>query len=60
MVNRLKMDRERRAKQFMAFDALKGYHEALRKKEEEIYDNHTDELIKDKSEIDFLYYEGRN
>ena len=44
----------------MAFDALKGYHEALRKKEEEIYDNHTDELIKDKSEIDVLYYEGRN
>ncbi len=31
---RTKMDREERAKQFMPFAALKGYMEALRKKEE--------------------------
>ena len=31
---RPKMDREERAKQFMPFAALKGYMEALRKKEE--------------------------
>ena len=33
MVNRLKMSREDRAKQFMPFAALKGYPEALQKKE---------------------------
>lgn len=33
MVNRPKMSREDRAKQFMPFAALKGYPEALRKKE---------------------------
>ncbi len=33
MANRLKMSREDRAKQFMPFAALKGYPEALRKKE---------------------------
>ncbi len=32
--NRIKMKREDRAKQFMPFKALKGYDEALRKKEE--------------------------
>ncbi len=36
MTVRKKMTREERAKQFMAFAALKGYSEALRKKEEEI------------------------
>ena len=36
MVNRPKMSREDRAKQFMPFAALKGYPEALRKKEKEI------------------------
>ena len=30
------MSREERAKQFMPFSALKGYHEALRKKEQEV------------------------
>ena len=30
------MNREERAKQFMPFAALKGYHEALRKKEQEV------------------------
>ena len=30
------MSREERAKQFMPFAALKGYHEALRKKEQEV------------------------
>lgn len=33
MANRPKMAREERAKQFMPFAALKGYPEALRKKE---------------------------
>lgn len=33
MANRPKMSREDRAKQFMPFAALKGYSEALRKKE---------------------------
>ena len=33
MVNRVKMSREERAKQFMPFAALKGYEEALREKE---------------------------
>ena len=33
MANRTKMNREERAKQFMPFAALKGYQEALRKKE---------------------------
>ena len=33
MVNRPKMSREDRAKQFMPFAALKGYPEALQKKE---------------------------
>lgn len=31
-----KMDRLNRAKQFMPFDALKGFREALREKEREI------------------------
>ena len=33
MANRAKMPREERAKQFMPFAALKGYSEALRRKE---------------------------
>lgn len=33
MSDRPKMSREERAKQFMPFAALKGYEEALRKKE---------------------------
>ena len=33
MANRTKMSRQERAKQFMPFAALKGYSEALRKKE---------------------------
>ena len=36
MAYRPKMSREERAKQFMPFAALKGYPEALRKKEKEI------------------------
>lgn len=36
VVNRPKMSREDRAKQFVPFAALKGYPEALRKKEKEI------------------------
>lgn len=31
--NRVKMDRENRAKQFMPFDALKGFRDALHEKE---------------------------
>lgn len=34
MENRTKMSQAERAKQFMPFAALKGYHEALRRKEE--------------------------
>ena len=37
-VNRPKMDRINRAKQFMPFDALKGFREALAKKEQEVLD----------------------
>ena len=36
MVNRVKMSRKDRAKQFMPFAALKGYEEALREKEREV------------------------
>ena len=36
MVNRARMTREERAKQFMPFAALKGYPEALRRKEKVI------------------------
>lgn len=32
-----KMERGQRAKQFMPFDALKGFKEALAKKEQEFY-----------------------
>lgn len=35
-LRREKMDIEDRAKQFMPFDALKGFKEALRKKEKEV------------------------
>ncbi len=35
-VIRVKMDRAERAKQFMPFDALKGFREALREKEKEV------------------------
>lgn len=33
MGKRIKMDRQNRARQFMPFDALKGFREALREKE---------------------------
>lgn len=36
MGNRPKMSREERAKQFMPFAALKGYPDALRKKEKQV------------------------
>lgn len=36
MAIRTKMSREERAKQFMPFAALKGYQEALRKKEKQL------------------------
>ncbi len=36
MTKHAKMPREERAKQFLPFAALKGYPEALRKKEEEV------------------------
>lgn len=35
-MQRPKMSREERAKQFMPFAALKGYEEALREKEREV------------------------
>ena len=34
MGDRIRMDREQRAKQFMPFAALKGYEKALRQKEQ--------------------------
>ena len=37
--NRPKMDRADRAKQFMPFDALKGFREALAEKEKLSYNN---------------------
>lgn len=36
IMQRPKMSREERAKQFMPFAALKGYEEALREKEREV------------------------
>jgi len=36
VMQRSKMSREERAKQFMPFAALKGYEEALREKEREV------------------------
>lgn len=50
MVNRPKMDRSDRAKQFMPFDAVKGLQEALREKERiivpkvELAEDYQDEL----------------
>ncbi len=36
MIQKTKMSREERAKQFVPFAALKGYEEALREKEREV------------------------
>lgn len=36
MANRVKMDRQERAKQFIPFDALKGFRELLKEKEKVI------------------------
>lgn len=44
---RPKMDRAERAKQFMPFAALKGYHEALRKKEQEVQDYELRQIPRD-------------
>lgn len=43
MENRPKMDRSERAKQFMPFDALKGFREALLEKEQEMEKEMLDE-----------------
>lgn len=51
MVNRPRMSREERAKQFMPFAALKGYPEALRKKEK---------IIVPKAEVSEEYAEELN
>lgn len=46
--------REDRAKQFMPFDALKGFNEALKKKEE-IYNNNKEKnYFKHKTQYDFF------
>lgn len=51
MENRVKMSRADRAKQFMPFAALKGYPDALRKKEEIVV--HRSELSEEmKEELD--------
>lgn len=42
--NRVKMDRADRAKQFMPFDALKGFREALEEKEHSVVDAFGKEL----------------
>lgn len=42
--NRIKMDRADRAKQFMPFDALKGFREALEEKEHIVVDAFGKEL----------------
>ena len=44
---RPKMDRAERAKQFMPFAALKGYQEALRKKEQEVQDYELRQIPRD-------------
>ena len=51
MGNRPKMNREDRAKQFMPFAALKGYPEALRKKEK---------IVVSKAELSEEYAEALN
>lgn len=68
---RTKMDREERAKQFMPFAALKGYPEALRKKEKMIVDKkelseeYKEELdkrlrqVKKNDMITVVYYENQ-
>lgn len=58
MVNRAKMSREDRAKQFMPFSALKGYEEALREKERvivpkiELSDDMKEELDRKMREVE--------
>lgn len=49
MENRPKMSREDRAKQFMPFAALKGYQEALRKKEKEVNAKMREDVMKEES-----------
>lgn len=68
MENRPKMSREDRAKQFMPFAALKGYPEALRKKEKivvpriEITEDYAQELdrklqdIRVNDEVTVIYF----
>lgn len=70
MKRRMKMSREERAKQFMPFAALKGYPEALRKKEKkvvarvELSDDQKEILdrkfhqIREKDMITIIYYEN--
>ena len=45
--------REDRAKQFMPFDALKGFNEALKKKEEK-YNNKENNYFKPRKQNDFF------
>ncbi len=54
MATRIKMSREERAKQFMPFAALKGYEEALRKKEKQLKEGDI-VLINDKSQRDIYH-----
>lgn len=51
MSHRVKMDRRKRAKQFMPFSALKGYEEALRAVEKEKEAIGLKELQEDSKEI---------
>ena len=51
MVNRPKMDRNERAKQFMPFDAVKGLREALKEKENETEIANNFQLDREKDEM---------
>lgn len=52
MVNRPKMDRNERAKQFMPFDAVKGLRETLRAKEIEVETNLEIERVNREKNLD--------
>lgn len=54
-MQRPKMSREERAKQFMPFAALKGYEEALREKEREVAEREAEEKL---SEEELFYCFG--
>ncbi len=54
MIERPKMSREERAKQFMPFAALKGYEEALREKERQVAEREKKEQLSDE-EVSYCF-----